>query len=392
MNTKRDDSIEMSSNTFGKLVRTYREERGWTQEELAERWGYTRAYVSQIEHGKRTLNHVDQVGRLADILEIPTERLEAIGRGLTYSRATPESPADADDFLLQTLLEPAQATVKLSWLVWHANHDTTIIQNLTQLISQLETAVTERRGKFLKPAQQILGYAHEMMGNIAFDQLDYMTAGGHFQEMFDWGEVLNDPDMTALAMIHQGDILRRRGRFEHAVSALEKAAKYADTGSLATSGLRWAVLARTYAEFGHKEEFLKAIDAAQDAAVNVTPSLNTTSIDFNLVDIIQERAQGHTLLGEPKVALELYQESERLKPFRPMRDLGVFIILQAQAHAYAGDVEGGVNFALQGLRLARGYQSKRHESRVQRMYDRLRVTPMGNHPSMRDLQQALHQH
>lgn len=389
MNTKRDDSIEMSGNTFGKLVRTYREERGWTQEELAERWGYTRAYVSQVEHGKRKLNHVDQVSRLADILEIPAERLEAIGRGLTYSRTTPESPHDADDFLLQTLLEPAQATVKLSWLVWHANHDTTIVQNLTQLITQLETAVTERRGKYLKPAQQILGYAHAMMGKIAFDQLDYMTAGGHFQEMFELGEEINDPDITALAMIHQGDILRRRGRFEHAVSALEKARRYADMGSLTTGGLRWAILARTYAEFGHKDEFMRAIDAAQDAVEQVTPSLDTTSNEFNLVDIIQERAQGHTLLREPKRALELYRESERLKPFRPMRDLGVFVILQAQAHTYAGDVEGGVTFALQGLRLARGYQSKRHESRVQRMYDRLRVTPMGNHPSLRELKEAL---
>jgi ribosome-binding protein aMBF1 (putative translation factor) len=32
-------SIEISHNTFGELVRSYREQRQWTQEQLAEKWG-----------------------------------------------------------------------------------------------------------------------------------------------------------------------------------------------------------------------------------------------------------------------------------------------------------------------------------------------------------------
>jgi len=72
-----------------------------------------------------------------------------------------------------------------------------------------------------------------------------------------------------------------------------------------------------------------------------------------------------------------------------MRDQGIFIILRAQAHAYAGNVEKGVQLALQGLRLAQEYHSKRHISRIQRMYDRLLVTPLGKHPRLQDLQEAL---
>src|SRR5579885_383995 len=54
----------LNSNAFGQLVRSYRQQRGWTQEELGERWGYTRAYVSQIEQGKRKLDSMTQVLRL----------------------------------------------------------------------------------------------------------------------------------------------------------------------------------------------------------------------------------------------------------------------------------------------------------------------------------------
>ena len=67
----------LNANTFGQLVRSYREQRGWSQEELAERWGHSREYVSQIERGKRKLDSMTQAMRLADILDIPQEKLEA---------------------------------------------------------------------------------------------------------------------------------------------------------------------------------------------------------------------------------------------------------------------------------------------------------------------------
>lgn len=72
-----------------------------------------------------------------------------------------------------------------------------------------------------------------------------------------------------------------------------------------------------------------------------------------------------------------------------MRDQGILIIQKAQAHAYAGDIEKGVQYALRGLKLAREYHSKRHISRIERMCDRLAVTPMGKHPQLRELREAL---
>lgn len=189
MRKPREQSIEVSSNTFGKLVRAYRDQRGWTQDEVAARWGYTREYVSQIERGKRKLDHIDQVAKLAEILDIPPERLASIGRNIPQRSAVTHQLEEADDMLLQTLLEPAKATVKLSWLVWYANSDTTIIENLRQLITRLEDAITNRRGTLLAPAMELLAYAYEMMGKIAFDRLEYPTANGNFHEMHDLGRI-----------------------------------------------------------------------------------------------------------------------------------------------------------------------------------------------------------
>ncbi len=385
-----------NNKDFGKLVQAYRKQRGWTQQELAVKWGYTREYVSQIERGKHRLDRTEQVVKLAEILDIPAERLEAIGRGLPKFVSKPVSTDvevnEADNFLLQTLLDQAQTKIKLSWLVWHADSDEAVVDDLEQLITRLEDSITNCRGKLLKPGIELLAHTHEMMGKIAFDKLDYAKAGGHFQEMSTLGEELNDPDIIALAMIHQGDLLRRRGRYDLAIRCLLAAEKYANAGDISIQGLRWQTIARAYAEYGHKEPFLAAIDQAQDAASRISPKLDSTVLQFNMIDVLQEKAQGHVLLWEPQKAFPIYDESKRLKPFRPMRDLGVFMILKAQAYAYAGEIDEGVKFALKGLNLARGYRSQRHISRVQRMYDRLSVTTYRAAPKLRELYIALNDH
>jgi hypothetical protein len=53
-------------------------------------------------------------------------------------------------------------------------------------------------------------------------------------------------------------------------------------------------------------------------------------------------------------------------------------------------MDEGIKYALKGLQLARNYGSPRHISRVQRMYDRLSVTKLGQAPQLKDLKEALH--
>jgi transcriptional regulator with XRE-family HTH domain len=163
MATEKGRSLELSNNAFGKLVKTFRMQRGWSQGQLAEKWGVSREYVSLIERGKRKLDKQEQVNRLADILNIPQERLEAIGKGIPQRHTIAEKPADADDILLQTLLEPSLSTAKLSWLLWIADGENIpIAENLANLAERLEDALTRHHGQFLKPAQKVLAYVHEM--------------------------------------------------------------------------------------------------------------------------------------------------------------------------------------------------------------------------------------
>ena len=387
-NEKRLSSLR--SNAFGRLVREYREQMGLSQEEVAERWGYTREYVSLIERGKRKLDQIEQVYRLADILQIPHERLDAIGKGLPQRKIEPQHPSEGDDALFQALLEPAQATVKLSRLVWYTDNETmTIAERLHTLNERLEDALTKYRGRFVKPTQQIMAYAHEMLGEMAFDQLSFSEAYGHFQEMFDLGEELADHDIIALAMTRQADLLRKKGRYEAAFRRFQAAEPYASHASKYVQGFRWQILSRAYSTNGDSASFEKAISNAQEIVENASTTLDTVSHRLDLVQVLQERAQGYTMLWQPEKALEIYQQTDVLRPFRSLRDQGSYSIVKAQAFAYVGDLEQGIKYAIKGVELARAYHSKRHISRVQGMYDRLSVTPMGKSSRLRELREVL---
>jgi len=59
---------------FGKSVRALREERGYSQEELAERAGLHRNYVGGIERGERNVA-LENIAKLAKALAVRTRDL-----------------------------------------------------------------------------------------------------------------------------------------------------------------------------------------------------------------------------------------------------------------------------------------------------------------------------
>lgn len=288
--------MALKKNEFGEFVRAYRKQRVYTQEELAEHWGHSRVYVSLIETGKKKLDSVAQVVRLADILDIPQEKLEAIGRGIPTRQGKTPSSEQTENAIFQMLLSPGRDMVRLSYMVWLADQHPVIEDNLRELVFTLDQALTSYRGEFRKPAQLLLSYARQMQGKIAFDRLDFAAASGYFSEMIDLGHELNDPDSITLGMVHQGSIFRKRGRYEQALRCFEATKSYADVASPNVQGMRYNLMARGYYDFGNEQGFLRSIHAALDIAVDMKDSIASIANDFSLDDVLQEQASGFTEL------------------------------------------------------------------------------------------------
>ena len=184
-------------------------------------------------------------------------------------------------------------------------------------------------------------------------------------------------------------MLRKRGRYETSIRLLNTIRPLEDPTSSYIQGVRWQILARTHSGFGYEDAFRDAIERAEDIATNTKETIDTQYNQFNLVEVLQEKAQGYTMLWQPEKALEIYPRTDQLKPFRPLRELGSYTIIKAQAHTYSGDVEKGIDLAIRGVELAHRYGSRRHISRVQVMYERLQLTRLQKHPRVKDLKEVL---
>jgi transcriptional regulator with XRE-family HTH domain len=379
----------LNRNAFGQLVKSYRQQRGWTQEELGERWGHTRAYVSQIELGTRKLDSMTQVTRLADILDIPQQKLDEIGRGIPKREIKAKAPQQADSAILQMLLAPSRDMVQLSYMLWVADQAPILEEKLQELTITLDHALISYHGEFLKPAQQLLAYTHQMRGRMAFDRLDFAAASGHFSEMIDLGNELNDPDIITMAMVYQGSLLRKRGRFETAIRCFEAAKPYADAANEATQGIYHINLSTVYADSGLETPFLEEVDAALDIATDMKESITGLANDFSLDDVLWAKAGGFSELWKPDEALKVYEETDKLRPFRPLRELGAYTIDKGEAYLRRGDLDQGVSLSLRGIELATEYQSKRQLGWVEKTYNRLRVLPIGKEKKLDTLHEAL---
>lgn len=72
---KRESVRQRGHSGWGDVVRRLREERGWTQAQLAQRAGLDQSQVSKIEGGAREGATFETVGKIADALGVGTDYL-----------------------------------------------------------------------------------------------------------------------------------------------------------------------------------------------------------------------------------------------------------------------------------------------------------------------------
>lgn len=60
----------------GRVIRRFREDRGYSQERLAETAGLHRTYISLVERGQRNIS-VDALNQIAEALDVYASRLLA---------------------------------------------------------------------------------------------------------------------------------------------------------------------------------------------------------------------------------------------------------------------------------------------------------------------------
>ncbi len=86
---------------------------------------------------------------------------------------------------------------------------------------------------------------------------------------------------------------------------------------------------------------------------------------------------------------KIYKETDKLRPFRPLRELGAYTIDKGEVYLRLGALDEGITLSLKGIELASEYRSKRHIGWIEKTYNRLRVLPIGRDTRLDTLRDAL---
>jgi transcriptional regulator with XRE-family HTH domain len=96
----------MRTFTIAAAIKSARQDRGWSQRQLAAASGVVHSTLARIEHGKTSNPGTDTLGKLAAALQVPIDRLAG-------AQAVPETTPDTLTELSRTLSTKPDLAKKL---------------------------------------------------------------------------------------------------------------------------------------------------------------------------------------------------------------------------------------------------------------------------------------
>jgi transcriptional regulator with XRE-family HTH domain len=341
----------------GRVIHEYRELRaGLTQEELARRIGRSRRTVITLEQSMRIVD-VKLRRTLALALAIPPQLLGIQEHSLPGAAVlTPvEVPVDVEArslnrMVLETFTENLRMRFDLYYLS-SVRADQGLNAHIEDLHRLLQKSSIRDRGLLLV----LLSHNYQLKGLIARDQLDYEAAENCFKQASLLAQEAECVELDALAMARRAVMHVWRKELDAANQLYEIARDIAR---------RSHPVLRAYLATGHAEvqgmlkdrSCLDSLDKARDLLRRVDseddPLLLLHSTRCTERSVTDGWFQCQTLLGNPGVAVEHYDDLERCLDVTMTR-MGARLYIQYAKALYVSRDMSCCFYATEGLRLAR---------------------------------------
>lgn len=307
-----------SSHHHGQTIKEHRKLKKWTQAQLAAAWpkavgdaGVNIRYVQDVEYGDKRINDPELLRKLSEVLDIPLWKL-----GL--SEYDPFNPVSLPGHGINMY----QETLNISEALIQQTLDMRRIAPLPQ-VEKSARSLNNLFAHFLKnlpPSAQLEPrflslYAQEqsVQGLMHFEHKRYKDALNTFYNMYTVAKQANDFILIAHALQKIGVELKRNGKIDEAVNALEEARDISFYTSKKVAAFTNSYLAHIYSTNGDTLRFERAINTAISLAEPFKEQYGDGS-DFifqKFSGILILKSRGYLHVGAPKKTLELHEEVRR---------------------------------------------------------------------------------
>ena len=232
---------------------------------------------------------------------------------------------------------------------------------------------------------------HGLLGTLALDSLQNDDALFHFMQAHKFAEAIRDIELSATYLAMIGDVLRRQNKKIEAISHMENARDQSVSLSSVTHGHILQFLAYTYADTGNEAAFEQTIEKATDLLGFSGEGRDVARKEFIPFEI---RGKANRDLGKPLKAIPYLDAAEKAlenaESVTP-RFQALLSISRGQAYCDAGDLQTGIDLAIQGFLLANKCRSPRQMNRVLKLLRKLEDSPWKNEQRVKDLKEIVYE-
>src|SRR5581483_4299047 len=210
---------------LAQVLTEYLQAHNMTQPDLADKLNWSDRTLRRYKNGEDVLTDIRELKRVADLLEVPPERLGVLPQHVPY---TPDQidPTIAHVWKLTKAAKFYEADVVVDRL----------IRDITGFIRTEDPIILRK----LSSALHVAGYVKGQTSR------DPSRAYYHYHEMEQIARILGDQTLINIALTYQGDMLQRWGRVEEGIQYLEAARDTTPQADKAARGNGIQLLGRAY--------------------------------------------------------------------------------------------------------------------------------------------------
>ena len=389
-----------SSYHHGQTIKEYRKLKGWTQARLAAAWpkvdgaaGVNVRYVQDVEYGDKRIHDSELLRKLGNILDIPLWKfglseydpfhpVSLPGQGLSMYQET----LDASDALIQQTLHMRRFAP---------------LPQVEKSATSLHNLFTYFRKNLPPPAQlepRFLSlYAQEqsIQGLMYFENKKYQEALRTFYTMYEAAKQADDFVLIAHALQKIGVELKRLGRIQEAINALEEARDISFKTSKHVAAFTNSYLAHMYATNGDAPRFERAINTAISLAEPLKEQYGdgTDFIFQKFSGILILKSRGYLHIGAPKKTLALHEEVRK----QIQNETNLWLdwklhLYQARAYLTLPDIEGCIAASRECFQGVKDWMSPHRVKQACELLDEIDKAGYGDMPVVQEFRTDLQRH
>jgi transcriptional regulator with XRE-family HTH domain len=370
---------------YGLTIKKYREQHGWTQAKLAQSWcrsdggrGVNTRYVQDIEYGIKHIDDTDVLRDLSALLDIPLWEF-----GLSeYNPFDPSQLPGRGKSMYDETLNVTEALIKQTLSLRRIAPLSEVRKNA----QSLDSLFTYFQTNLLPPARlesrflSLYIQYQQIAGLMYFENNDYARALQTFEAMYSIARQLGDPIFIVHALQKMGVELKRVGRLQEAINALEEARDTSFQASKHVQAFANAYIAHIYAAAGDRLRFERAINTAQSLASSLQDTYGdgTDFVFQKPSGILILRSCGYLRINEPVKVLQMHDEARN----QVASDSNLWLdsrlyLYQARAYLMLREVEAAVLAGREYLQNVIDWQSPHRTRRAYELLEEIEEAGYG---------------